>query len=619
MAEVNEKIAGVNTIDASSITSGTIDSARLPSYVDDVVEYANVAAFPGTGETGKIYIALDTDISYRWSGSAYRDLKEDIAGQVHAATSKTTPVDADEVGIVDSADSNKLKRLTFANLWSWVKGKADTFYASINFLQSGTGAVSRTTLSKLQDYVCVKDFGAVGDGTTDDTAAIAAAHATGRPVFYPYGTYKHVGYFPSCEGGIIGEGWSDNVGAKTTVIVFYNCTSTTTAAITPKQAMPKSAAFRIEHIKIAASSWDGTTGCLGYGIDIGEPVLINNVAVSKFKRSNVFIHHVWPTSGPVTAPYESDINNLVCTYSGEHGCIVGRGGNSITMFNYQGKWNGAPSFGVAPSVAGNYDGLYVANTADGNDIASYTPQNLNIIGGDCSYNSRYGWNIHELAQSANVNPGYAEGNKTSQARVGDVNDCRIAFSAIAGNTAGFVNAQTYSAYFYRNAFFIGGKQVHPANDYRFIANPTQEDESGGTIQNAPKKTIFLSRSNGAAITTFIDTNATPDGTAINLASESVSTLRGFGAYALGIGSGSRHLKVTNNVVRLPDLYHQATGTGWTASSVLRGIGSAAPVAGTWSQGDIIYNSTPTAGGYVGWVCVSGGTPGTWKGFGAISA
>ncbi len=51
----------------------------------------------------------------------------------------------------------------------------------------------------------------------------------------------------------------------------------------------------------------------------------------------------------------------------------------------------------------------------------------------------------------------------------------------------------------------------------------------------------------------------------------------------------------------------------------RWIGTAAPTAGSWEIGDIIYNSTPTAGGYVGWVCIATGSPGTWKGFGAIQA
>lgn len=60
----------------------------------------------------------------------------------------------------------------------------------VGFLQSGTGAVARTTESKLRDFVSVKDFGAVGDDTNDDTSAINAALATGLSVYFPYGTYK---------------------------------------------------------------------------------------------------------------------------------------------------------------------------------------------------------------------------------------------------------------------------------------------------------------------------------------------------------------------------------------------------------------------------------------------
>lgn len=48
-----------------------VPALNLPSYVDDVLEFANLAAFPGTGESGKIYVALDTNMQYRWSGSAY--------------------------------------------------------------------------------------------------------------------------------------------------------------------------------------------------------------------------------------------------------------------------------------------------------------------------------------------------------------------------------------------------------------------------------------------------------------------------------------------------------------------------------------------------------------------
>ena len=58
---------GVATLDGA----GLVPASQLPSYVDDVLEFANVAALPAVGETGKIYVAIETGIIYRWSGSQY--------------------------------------------------------------------------------------------------------------------------------------------------------------------------------------------------------------------------------------------------------------------------------------------------------------------------------------------------------------------------------------------------------------------------------------------------------------------------------------------------------------------------------------------------------------------
>ncbi|MGW6376235.1 hypothetical protein ACWFRB_09250 [Rhodococcus sp. NPDC055112] len=54
--------------------NGFVPPANLPSYVDDVLEYANLGALPGTGVTGKIFVVLDTGKIYRWSGSAYVEI-----------------------------------------------------------------------------------------------------------------------------------------------------------------------------------------------------------------------------------------------------------------------------------------------------------------------------------------------------------------------------------------------------------------------------------------------------------------------------------------------------------------------------------------------------------------
>jgi hypothetical protein len=60
-------------------SSGLVPSSQLPSFVDDVVEAANFAALPGTGTTGKIYVTLDDNKTYRWSGSAYVEISSSLA------------------------------------------------------------------------------------------------------------------------------------------------------------------------------------------------------------------------------------------------------------------------------------------------------------------------------------------------------------------------------------------------------------------------------------------------------------------------------------------------------------------------------------------------------------
>lgn len=78
-AQVKRSEMGVAGGVATLGTDGKVPSAQLPSYVDDVLEFTNKAAFPATGETGKIYVAKDTNLTYRWSGTAYVEISVSLA------------------------------------------------------------------------------------------------------------------------------------------------------------------------------------------------------------------------------------------------------------------------------------------------------------------------------------------------------------------------------------------------------------------------------------------------------------------------------------------------------------------------------------------------------------
>lgn len=103
---------GVATLD----TTGKVPAAQLPSYVDDVLNYANKAGFPSSGETGKIYVAEDTNKTYRWSGTAYVEISESLALGETASTAyagdkgKQNADAIDDIGeLLDGIQSGDIK------------------------------------------------------------------------------------------------------------------------------------------------------------------------------------------------------------------------------------------------------------------------------------------------------------------------------------------------------------------------------------------------------------------------------------------------------------------------------------------------------------------------------
>ena len=96
---------GVATLDGN----GLVPANQLPSYVDDVLEFSTLGGFSGTGVTGKIYVALDTNKTYRWSGSGYIYITSGAVDSVAGKTGIVSLIKSD-VGLdnVDNtSDSNK--------------------------------------------------------------------------------------------------------------------------------------------------------------------------------------------------------------------------------------------------------------------------------------------------------------------------------------------------------------------------------------------------------------------------------------------------------------------------------------------------------------------------------
>ena len=78
-SKLNSSLKGANNGIAELDSTGKVPSSQLPSYVDDVLEFNSQSNFPSTGETGKIYIAKDTNKTYRWSGTNYVEISTSLA------------------------------------------------------------------------------------------------------------------------------------------------------------------------------------------------------------------------------------------------------------------------------------------------------------------------------------------------------------------------------------------------------------------------------------------------------------------------------------------------------------------------------------------------------------
>ena len=122
---------------ASLGSDGKVPSSQLPSYVDDVLEFNNKSSFPTTGESGKIYVAKDTNLTYRWSGSAYVEISPSLA----LGETSSTAYSGDK-GKANATNISSLQtRMTNA------ENKNSSQDTEISNIKNGTTTVAKATTS----------------------------------------------------------------------------------------------------------------------------------------------------------------------------------------------------------------------------------------------------------------------------------------------------------------------------------------------------------------------------------------------------------------------------------------------------------------------------------------
>lgn len=119
---------------ASLGDDGKVPSSQLPSYVDDVMEFASKSKFPSHGEQGKIYVDLATENIYRWSGSTYTEISPSLITQADIEKLR---------GIEAGAQKNKVSQ---SMIESWDKKITASDVANVK-LTPGTGGAKWSTNS----------------------------------------------------------------------------------------------------------------------------------------------------------------------------------------------------------------------------------------------------------------------------------------------------------------------------------------------------------------------------------------------------------------------------------------------------------------------------------------
>jgi hypothetical protein len=155
----------------ATLVGGLVPASQLPSYVDDVLEYVNLAAFPTTGETGKIYVAQDNNKTYRWAGSFYveisaspgstdsvpegatnlyyTDARVQLAAPVKSVAGRTGIIDLTkaDVGLGSIDNTSDLDKPISVSVQTALNTKSDSGHQHNDVIKFNTGIGADSSLS----------------------------------------------------------------------------------------------------------------------------------------------------------------------------------------------------------------------------------------------------------------------------------------------------------------------------------------------------------------------------------------------------------------------------------------------------------------------------------------
>jgi hypothetical protein len=639
------------------------------------------------------------------------------------ATAHTNPIVLDSAGRVATGEiwltagqnyKFVLKTSTEVTIATWdnITGINGTGIASnaenVVYDPPFTGAVSTNVEAKLAQNVNVKDFGATGNGSTDDTAAIQAALNASTIVFFPQGNYLTSGITLNQNQKIYGFGSSLTLSTTTgTLIQCYNSAD-------PLQTNQYSEVNGF----VLTGGQTLTSGSVGLSCGSSARLILRDIRAENFDVGFKIPSSQFGSAYSIKA-YACNVGLYLKP------SLAGGGANSWSFYDYQGVGNFIsavlinnqsiyPNHSIYfynPSLLGNPGNTFAIFNAtasmyggapEGNRSTSGT---LTFDGLSIPYSSVYAYNsrlalidhVNQEGSGASPITSYLVAAQNSVIDVNGIDGYGVTLLgklitcdqtsrvSISGNasTATVLDNVSFNGTI-SNASDFGTVFVAQDNTYNTSALPNEATSpltsSLSDVNGSTTSTVGWDSVQGkVGIVTFNaagnqDTNrvrfssitsATNAIIGISLKSNVTTEIK-FGVYGAAVQGSQKTIKLyANQWVRVYHVISNASVTAgsfyvmYSADGVVASISvtklmiassatqtakmwqdfnaimngaynpligavnysradSVIPTTGTWVKGDVVYNSDPDSGEYIGWVCTVAGTPGTWKTFGLIS-
>jgi hypothetical protein len=306
----NVMVAGVST----AIANGTFTlTGSTTNYIEAEPSTGAVSSNTSGFTAGRVKLySVVTGVA---TVTSYTDFRAgapgnpDLAGVTHAATSKTPPVDADELGLLDSAAGWVLKKLTLTNLWAWAKAKIE---GAAVIIGGTTPAAGTFTILGVTGNVRIGSGAASGD-----SALTVSVNATGATTAYGWRNLQEIqsGVTSSYFGNISAVSTIDAAFTVGAVYGYYASNIVKGAAST----ITTQIGYYVEDLTVATNSYGffanisaGTNKWAIYSTGTADSYLRGNVGVGALPtaRNNTHLQTVDGLGFPATQVASSDANTL---------------------------------------------------------------------------------------------------------------------------------------------------------------------------------------------------------------------------------------------------------------------------------------------------------------------